>query len=230
MSSSPFRKIDRADPLVEVVLAQISQAIIVGDLRPGDKLLEMQLGEQLGVSRGPIREAIRRLEQMRVVEKIPYRGTYVSRLSQTDLDELHSIRAVLEALAVKLIIKQQDPATIQELRTIIERMHEAAQTKDRARMIVLDAEFHGALITHSHHKILQELWDSIRIRLHSFLLLKTKRLYSSLNEAAQIHDTIVTAIESGDMVRATAEIQHHIDEAYKEMIENWSPDLAAGSD
>lgn len=230
MSGSPFRKIERSDPLVEVVLAQISQAIISGDLRPGDKLLETHLSEQLNVSRGPVREAICRLEQMRVVEKIPYRGTYVARLTQTDLDELHSIRAIMEALAVKLIIKKNDPAAIQELRAIIDRMREAAQTKDQARMIALDAAFHGSLIAHSNHKILQELWQTIRIRLHSFLLLKTKRLYGSLDEAVQIHSTIVTAIETGDVNRAMAEIQYHIDEAYKELIEDWSYDLPASSD
>lgn len=230
MSSEPLRQIDRADPLVEVVLARISEAIVNGDLRPGDKLVETQLGEQLGVSRGPIREAIRRLEQIRVVEKIPYRGTFVSRLTQTDVDELHSVRGVLEALAVKLIMEQNNPTTFHELRRIINMMRAAAQADAKGRMIALDADFHNTLIAHSNHKLLQELWETIRIRLRSFLLLKTKRLYDSLTEAADIHDVIVTAIESGDVKRAIDEIQYHINEACKHSIQDWNPDLTSRPD
>jgi DNA-binding GntR family transcriptional regulator len=210
MTDQVFEQIVRSDPLVEVVIQQITQAVVTGRLRPGDKLVEAQMGKQLGVSRAPLREAFRRLEQIGLVEKIPNRGTFVSTLTERDVKELHNVRELLEGLAARLLTERRDPQAVAKLDSILDDMRRAAEADDLSRMITLDADFHDALIELSEHKLLRELWGITGVRLRRFLLLKRQRLYATLPEAAPIHERIVRAIASGDPARAEAEARKHV--------------------
>lgn len=213
MTQNIFEEIVRSDPLVEVVIQQITQAIVTGRLRPGDKLVEVQVGKQLGVSRAPLREAFQRLEQIGLVEKIPNRGTFVSTLTERDVIELHSVRELLEGLAARILAERHDPQAITRLEAILEAMRQAAVDNSQSTMITLDADFHDALIALSDHKLLQELWVVMGLRLRRFLLLKRQRLYVTLANAAPIHEPIVRAIAAGDQVRAESEARKHVMDA-----------------
>src|SRR5258708_7833700 len=210
MTQNVFEQIVRSDPLVEVVIQQITQAIVTGRLRPGDKLVEVQMGKQLGVSRAPLREAFQRLEQIGLVEKIPNRGTFVSTLTERDVKELHSVRELLEGLAARLLAERCDPQTIASLESILAAMRQAAVDDNQSRMITLDADFHDALIELSDHKLLRELWVVMGLRLRRFLLLKRQRLYVTLADAAPIHEPIARAIAAGDPLRAEAEARKYV--------------------
>jgi DNA-binding GntR family transcriptional regulator len=210
MTDQVFVQIVRSDPLVEVVIQQITQAIVTGRLRPGDKLVEAQMGKQLGVSRAPLREAFRRLEQIGLVEKIPNRGTFVSTLTDHDVKELHNVRELLEGLAARLVAERRDPLAVEKLESILDAMRRTAEIDDPSAMITLDADFHDALVELSEHKLLRELWGITGVRLRRFLLLKRQRLYATLAEAAPIHERIVQAIAAGDPVRAEAEARKHV--------------------
>ncbi|HBY97917.1 MAG TPA: GntR family transcriptional regulator [Chloroflexi bacterium] len=213
MDGNALNQIERADPLVERVLAEITDAIVTGRLRPGDQLVETRLGEQLGVSRGPVREAFRRLEQMGLIEKIPYRGAFVSTLTERDIEELHRVRGPLEGLAARLLAERLDSAVIARLDAILDQMRQAAVDADQGRMIELDAGFHDALVGLADHKLLGEVWVAVSVRLRRFLLLKRQRLYRTLQEAAPLHEPIVRAIAAGDPERAALEAQRHVAEA-----------------
>jgi len=213
MSQKVFEQIARSDPLVEVVRQQITQAIITGVLKPGDKLVEARLGEQLGVSRVPLREAFRRLEQIGLVEKIPNRGTFVSTLNEQDVKELHTVRELHEGLAARLLAERADPRAVSRLESVLDAMRDAARDDDQPRMIELDADFHDALIELSDHKLLRELWVVVGVRLRRFLLLKRRHLYITLADAAPLHEPIVRAIAAGDAKRAEAEARRHVREA-----------------
>jgi DNA-binding GntR family transcriptional regulator len=205
-----FEKIERTDPLAERVLQQITDAIVTGRLRPGDKIVETRLGEQLGVSRGPVREAIRHLEQMGLVEKVPYRGTFVSRLTQRDIEELHKMRELLEGLAARLLAERGDPQAVAKLQAILDEMRQAAISGEPSRMIALDADFHDTLIELSEHKLLREVWRIVSGRLRRFLVLRRHRLYSTLEEAVQLHESVVWAIAAGDAEQAEAKTRRHV--------------------
>lgn len=205
-----FVSIERADPLVDSVLQRMTQAIITGRLKPGDKLVETRLGDMLGVSRGPVREAFRRLEQMGLVDKIPYRGAFVSTLTQRDIDELHSLRGPLEGMAARLLAEGRDPQALARLEDLLQGMRRAAGRGDQGAIIALDADFHDALITLSDHKLLGEVWAPVSVRLRRFLLLKRQRLYRTLADAALLHEPIVAAIAQGDAEQAEAEARRHI--------------------
>jgi DNA-binding GntR family transcriptional regulator len=210
MSENNLHQIERGDPLVEVVLQKITGAIVTGELRPEDKLVETRLADQLGVSRGPVREAFRRLEQMGLVEKIPYRGTFVSTLTDHDINELHSVREPLEGLAARLLAEQQDPRALAKLEDILERMRRTAAAGQQSQIIELDAGFHDALIHLSEHKLLREIWTPVSVRLHRFLLLKRQRLYRTLAEVTLLHEPIVQAILAGDAGAAEAAARDHV--------------------
>ena len=213
MENDNFTRIERPDPLVEVVVQQIANGIVTGNLRSGDKLVETKLGEQLGVSRGPVREAFHRLEKMGLVERIPNRGAFVSTLTERDIEELYSVRELIEGLGARLIATRRDPQAIARLQTLLEEMRQCAAAGDQKRMITVDADFHDALVKLSDHKLLGEIWAIVNVRLRRFLLLKRQRLYRTLGEAAPLHAPIVEAIVAGDPGRAETEARHHVVEA-----------------
>lgn len=223
--------IERNDPLVERVLAQITDAIVTGVLGPGDKLVESRLGEQLGVSRGPVREAIRRLEQMGLIDKIPYRGAFVTTMTSTDIQELNTVRMPLEGVAARLIAQRREPADIAFLTTVLNQMMEAAREGDAGKLVGLDMDFHDALVERSGHKLLNELWPLVSIRLRRFLFLKRQRLYRSLDEAAALHVPIIEAITAGDGERAEAAARQHAMEGggVLALDPSAAPDVAAES-
>lgn len=212
-----FEEVQRAKPLGESGLQQVTDAIISGRLRPGDKLVEAHLGEQLGVSRGPVREAIRRLEQMGLVEKIPYRGAFVSNLTRRDIEELQSVRELLEGLAARLLAERRDQQAVTRLQAILDDMRQAAVSGEQSKVIELDADFHDALIDLSEHRLLREVWVLVRGRLRRFLVLKRQRLYGTLEEAVQLHEPIMRAIAAGDAGQAEAMAQHHVFEAVRRL-------------
>jgi DNA-binding GntR family transcriptional regulator len=208
--TNAFEEIKRTNPLAEQVLQQITDAVVTGRLRPGDKMVEKRLGEQLGVSRGPVREAIRHLEQMGLVEKVPYRGTFVSRLTQSDIEELHKMRELLEGLAVRLLAERRDPQAVAKLQAILNEMRQAAIADEPSRIIALDADFHDTLIELSEHKLLREVWMIVSGRLRRFLVLRRHRLYNTLEEAMQLHESVVGAIAAGDAQQAETKLRRHI--------------------
>ncbi|MCZ7574470.1 MAG: GntR family transcriptional regulator [Ardenticatenaceae bacterium] len=208
--ATPTFRIERADPLVEVVFQQLTDAIVTGQLPPGSQLVETQVGEQLGVSRGPVREAIHRLEQMGLVEKIPYRGAFVSRLTRTDIEELNSIRRLMEGLAARILAERHDPNAVVALEKVLETMHQAATNHERGRIVRLDAEFHGLLISLTEHKLLNEIWKTISVQFLRFLLLKRQRLYHTLEQVVPLHEPIIRAISDGDGDQAELEARRHV--------------------
>jgi len=221
MTENVLQQIERGD-LVDQVVDDITQAIVTGLFQPGARLVESQVGEQLGVSRGPVREAFRRLEQLGVVEKIPYRGTFVSQLTVDDVRELHDLRAPLEGLAARMVAEQNDPRLTERLQKILEEMRTLSPSEDHSRIISLDTDFHDSLIALSGHGLLQELWPTIGVRLRTFLMLKTERLYNSPTEAAALHEPIVDAIAAGDAAAAERAAYRHAREAGRQHVRDWS--------
>jgi len=210
MEELVFDHVERADPLAKSVIQRITEAIVTGHLVSGEKLVETKLAENLGVSRGPVREALRRLEEIGLVEKFPYRGAFVSALTRQDVEELHNVREPLEGLGARLLAEQQDAEAIARLKSILTQMGEADIASDRSRMIDLDTAFHDNLIRLTEHKLLCEVWQIVRLRLHRFLYLKRQRLYRSPEEAVAIHKPIVDAIANGHPEQAEQEARKHV--------------------
>ena len=196
-------------PLRDQIAARLREAILAGDLHPGEPIVETAIAAQFGVSRAPVREAIRILEQEGILEVVPYRGTYVRMLSRTDIDELYSFRTMLEEFAVGRIIDRSDPATILELRRICEDMERLARAGDWKAVTAEDEHFHDTLIGAAGHSLLLTSWNMLSLRIRQAIALRNKKNTSPMDVATN-HPPIVRAIEAGDREEATRLIRDHI--------------------
>jgi DNA-binding GntR family transcriptional regulator len=165
-----FLKIDMDTykPLREIVFTTMREAIINGDFKPGQRLMEVQLAEQMGVSRTPVREAIRKLELEGLVVMVPRKGAYVAGLSSEDVKEVLEIRAVLEGLAASLAAKNASDADIEQLQEIVEKFKNAAEEKDVVRLINFDSDFHDVMYRASKNKKLIQLISALREQVQRF--------------------------------------------------------------
>lgn len=202
-----LQHVPRGRRLVDAVVESLTAAILSEQFRAGDKLIETKLASQLGVSRGPIRDAFLHLERVGLVESRPYQGTFVAELTDQDVQELYAVRAPLEGMAARLLAERGDRQAISRLELIVDDMrHETINS----RLIELDVAFHAELIELTGHRLLSEVWSLIDARLRKFLLLKRARLYHTPEAACAIHGRLVEAILSGDPDRAEQAAREHI--------------------
>jgi DNA-binding GntR family transcriptional regulator len=195
--------------LSDQVAAFLRSRIYRGDLQPGQRLLELDLCEELGVSRAPLREAFLKLEREGFVEVRPHRGATVTRFTKHDLHEITELRAVLEGLAARLAAERRDPESIERLRHALAEMHKAAEQGDGLAAAVAHIEFHRSIGRASGMGRLVGFLDQLALQslqLHGYADLTSEQLLG----LASSHDELVTVIESGTADAAEAALVSHI--------------------
>lgn len=229
MSKSPVSPLNQIETrsLREQVLDTLRDAIIGGDLKPGQALRETDLSSQLGVSRAPLREALQILASEGLVEVVPYRGTAVRRLTKTDIEELYSLRSVLEAFAVRRIIGLGNPEDVKILRQCYDDMLAAAETGDLKQINLVDRAFHDTLIELSGHSLLQSSWNVVSMRVRQVMALLNRR-NTDLKQIAYNHTPIIEAIEKGDEKNAVRLIEKHIAASGDLIVEGWDENGTGG--
>lgn len=210
----------KTQSLQEQTLDVIRQAILNGEFKPGYVLTETELSSQLGVSRAPIREAIRILNTEGLVETVPYHGSTVRLLSKKDIHELYSMRMTLETFAVRQIIAQANPDHIVQLRNLYTEMEQAGQAKDIKSVNKVDRVFHDELIAMSNHGLLESMWQMVAMRVRQVMALRNRK-NSDLTQIARNHIPIIDAIEAGDEALAIRLLEEHIASAGDLMVEGW---------
>lgn len=198
--------------LREQALVALRRAITSGELEPGRHLVETELSERLGISRGTLREALRQLEQEGLVSAGPRGRLSVRHLDAKEIRDIFSVRAALEALAAQSLIDQPRRARIVgELRAAIEAM-EDAEDRGLEDRIEADLEFHRLLCSLTGNETLLHSWESLEgsIRM-SIMFAGSDR--ATQNMGIDRHRNIVNAIESGDSVLARETILDHMDGA-----------------
>jgi DNA-binding GntR family transcriptional regulator len=146
--------------LMSQALQEIREAIRKGKLKPGDRLVETQLAEEMYISRFPIREALRYLEKEGLVETKPFKGTYVAKLTERDMEELYSLRSAIEEFAIRILIKHINAEKIKKLESIFDSMQQASKNEDLDKLISEDFRFHQTICELSDHRKLLEVWKS----------------------------------------------------------------------
>lgn len=146
-----------------------------GKVPPGERLTEVELANRLGVSRAPLREAIRELVESGLLESVPYKGLYVRRVTQKDLEELYSIRTALEQFAFRECWPKRTPECLNDL----QRRHrslvaEVDRGRNPARTIELEIDFHSWCYEISAHAILQKMWDRLKPNIQFYFALHQK--------------------------------------------------------
>jgi DNA-binding GntR family transcriptional regulator len=206
-----FLKIDMDTykPLREIVFTTMREAIINGDFKPGQRLMEVQLAEQMGVSRTPVREAIRKLELEGLVVMVPRKGAYVAGLSSEDVKEVLEIRAVLEGLAASLAAKNASDADIEQLQEIVEKFKNAAEEKDVVRLINFDSDFHDVMYRASKNKKLIQLISALREQVQRFRVAYFTKIKST-QALIEEHNELVSSILNKEPEKARAIAEKHI--------------------
>ena len=206
--------------LRENVTDLIRRAIIEGRLEADSELNQAQLAERLGISRGPVREALGRLEQEGLIRNVPYKGVYVTPLSPAYVRELFSLRAALETFAVGLAIGRLQPDDLDALENTVEEMRAAARSDDGLKLVDLDIVFHRQLIEMSRHELLKKTWTPLEIGVQRCVYARHK-IYSSLDEVVGTHPSLIGAIAERDGDRAQEILREHILEAGEIICQLW---------
>ncbi len=209
--------------LREVALSAIRQAILCGDIKPGQRLLETEIAAQLGVSRAPVREALRQLETEGLVVSEPHRGTFVIELSDADLWEIYTLRAAIESLAVQIVTERADEETLARLQQAVDEMEEAAQARDSARLAALDMSFHEMLCRASGHSRLLDVWLSMTVQIRTFIDL-TNTLYLPAEDVVRLHAEVLAHIRNGEAQEAGAALKRHILDVGQRICQLWRSD------
>jgi DNA-binding GntR family transcriptional regulator len=199
--------------LSDRVKEHIVDAVLNGELKPGDRIVESSLARQLGVSQAPVREAIRDLVLLGFLQSEPYKGTSVRSFTYEELWETYTVRAALESLAARLAATHLTDEDAERLQGILDEMMTAAGQQDRDRLIVLDNRFHEMILEISRNKTLYQLWKSLQYGTWSIVTYR-KSSYDPAYLAAR-HRELLDALRFGDPERAAHTMQHHIEDMGK---------------
>ncbi len=182
-------------PLRDVVFNNLRDAILNGSLKPGERLMENHLAEKLGVSRTPVREALRMLEIEHLVELIPRKGAQVLDLSTTDLRNVLEIRSTLEALALKLACGNVPKEKIQKLKDLNEAFIENFDKKDYEGAARCDEEFHNIILECTGNDRLVQILSNLRLQVYRYRIVYIK-IADNLDTIIKHHSDMVYAIEN----------------------------------
>ena len=196
-------------PLRDVVFKTLREAILKGDLAPGERLMEIKLANQLGVSRTPIREAIRKLELEGLVVMVPRKGAEVAKITEKDLRDVLEVRASLEELAISLACERITDEKIAELKEALEQFRTVIKGKDVTKIAQMDVALHDVIFEATQNARLVQMVNNLREQMYRYRLeyLKDFSTHSRLDEE---HVKIFEAVSARDIERATALIREHI--------------------
>lgn len=208
-------------PLSREVATVLRERILTGALRPGQRLIEVTLSQQLGLSRGPIREALRQLASEGLVQEEPHRGARVARLTAADVNEICEVRAALEGKAAQRLAVEH-PEALEELRSVLAGIELAARQADARRAIELDLEFHDTLCRLSGNKRLTAAFRATAPVLRTLFLLEESAFKAGIGELAGKHEVIIAAIATGDLGLIRETMDQHIATAQGRLLEAFS--------
>jgi DNA-binding GntR family transcriptional regulator len=201
--------------LVDSALQAIRTSILEGHIAPGERLLEMQLAAELGISRGPLREALHLLEKDGIIFSVPRRGKFVHTFDLKAIDEVYSLRRVLETFAARLAVERMTDEGYERLRLAYQRMGEAAHAENDQRLSREDIAFHRELIELAEHDLLKRAWlENIDGKLQ-ILLNVTTQTHHRLQDALERHKLILEAAGTRDARLMQKVVERHIDQAWK---------------
>lgn len=199
----------RTRSLASLVAQEIEQLILSGEIAPGERLNEQALAARLGVSRGPIREAVRGLERSGLIVAVVNQGSYVRQISVEEALDVFDIRVALTSHAAERAAERANAALLAPMEDILARMTQAEQTEDASAYYALNLQFHAALFEVAGNARAARIYADLGKELHLFrrrVLLQPENMRQSNAE----HSAILQALRAGDSAAARAAGEAHI--------------------
>lgn len=205
-------------PLRDVVFNTLRQAILRGELKPGERLMEIQLANKLGVSRTPIREAIRKLELEGLVLMIPRRGAIVAEITEKNLRDVLEVRKALEELSVELACDRITEEQVAELKEAAKQFNRISKGDDITAIAEADVAFHDIIYFATDNTRLIQLLNNLREQMYRYRVeyLKKEEVRPILSKE---HEEIIREIESGNQEAAKKTISQHINNQVESVID-----------
>ncbi len=197
-------------PLRDVVFKTLRQAILKGELEPGERLMEIQLAERLGVSRTPIREAIRKLELEGLVLMIPRKGAEVAKISEKSLRDVLEVRRSLEELAIELACQRMGEAEIEQLTEAQQDFAQAIRVGDAMAIAESDEHYHDIIYQGTMNPRLVQILNNLREQMYRYRLEYIKDADKHQILLAE-HEQILKAIKVRHVAEAKEAMRAHID-------------------
>ena len=197
-------------PLRDVVFNTLRDAILTGKLVPGERLMENQLAEKLGVSRTPVREALRMLELENLVELVPRKGAQVLDMSEKDIINILEVRSALEGLATSVACKKMTKEDLQQLKNMEVDFEKAVADNDVEHFVDIDEDFHDLIFAATENDKLINIFRNLRIQLYRYRMAQAKNNETSMSTIVAHHRSIIRAIENHDAEEGAAIAQGHI--------------------
>jgi len=195
----------------------IRSRILKGELKQGQQLIVRLLSDELNLSPTPIKSALTTLEQEGLLESIPYRGFFVPEFNLADLEEIFSLRSVLEALAASLAAEKADSATHTKLQELIITQKDSIQTNDTEAYGDIDMAFHNTIAEAAQHKRLQQTISGLQGHAR-LLIVDSVRSIKRQDAILKEHQTIANAIQAGDADAASQASKIHTENTYTSLV------------
>jgi len=195
--------------LADGIAEDIKNAIIKGEIKPGERIIESQIAKEMGVSRSPLREAIQKLEKENILVVIPYKGIYVNILGKKEIEDIYNLRVIFEAYAIKKIIEKKDKEILQILSKKAKDLEDAVKKGQVEDLAKKDLEFHYTICHFANNNKLMEIWEGFTKQIEILIKLEEKydnRLEVTINE----HQELLSLIEKGEIVKSQKKIKSHI--------------------
>jgi DNA-binding GntR family transcriptional regulator len=215
--SKPLRAFQNSRPRTLDVERAIAQWILTGELSAGQKLTEQEIAARLGVSRGPVREALRALAEEGLIQIEPNRGAFVRKVDFNEAIEIHDVYSALEELATRSAARSLSGAQVEELKALVAAMDAAAEAEDLERYYALNLSFHQRLVEASGNQRLLSIYSRLLNELHLFRrfgLMQRGQMRRSNHE----HHRILEKVAAGDPEGAAEAMRRHTGERRRQML------------
>ncbi|HHW01723.1 MAG TPA: GntR family transcriptional regulator [Thermoanaerobacterales bacterium] len=200
------------------VAVYIRRMILSGELKPGDRIIPGDIAGRLHISRGPVREALMKLESEGLVRSNPYKGAFVTTMTEKQVNEVCSIRGLLEGYAVDLALPRITPEIIGHFENILIEMDESSKHKDIEGMVNCDIEFHSCLLKSTGHDLLYKIWADTNTTIAALFMTFYSKLNIPLKDVVIRHYGLLDAIKSKNAGKAHEAIVNH----YVKMSESYT--------
>ncbi len=214
-------EMDEYLPLRDVVFNTLRRAILKGELKPGERLMEIALADKLGVSRTPIREAIRKLELEGLVVMAPRKGAKVASITERDLSDVLEVRKGMEVLAISLACKRITGEELEKLETIEQSFQKLIESGNLTELAEMDVKFHDTIYQATNNQRLVQLLNNLREQMYRYRMEYLKDI-AVRRTLAEEHKAICRALRERDEQQAEEYVSIHIDNQQKAIIRSLS--------